>query len=393
MGDIEQQPITVKVIDGITKIDAGQWDACAGGDNPFVSHAFLTALEHSGSAAPKTGWAPYHLVIEDDAGALKGAVPMYLKSHSYGEYVFDHAWAHAFERAGGDYYPKLQVSVPFTPATGPRLLVRPAPDAARVREALIAGSTAFARQAEVSSVHVTFCSEDEWRQLGAAGFLLRNDQQFHWENQGFGDFDDFLACLASRKRKAIRKERREALENGIRIEILTGGDIGEEHWDAFYHFYMDTGSRKWGSPYLNREFFSLLGETMADKVALVMCSRDGRYIAGALNLIGADALYGRNWGCIEDHRFLHFEACYYRAIDFAIERGLARVEAGAQGQHKLSRGYLPIKTYSAHWVRDPNLRRALEDYLVHERREVDFDVKLLGAHSPFRQEDDDGTMA
>jgi hypothetical protein len=299
--------------------------------------------------------------------------------------VFDHAWAHAFERAGGDYYPKLQVAVPFTPATGPRLLVRPGPDAEHVREGLVAGAIAFARQAQVSSVHVTFCEEAEWRLLGRHGFLLRNDQQFHWENRGYADFDEFLASLASRKRKAIRKERREAMESGAVIETLTGADIHEVHWDAFHRFYLDTGNRKWGSPYLNREFFSRLGASMADKVALVMCSRGGRYIAGAFNLIGTDTLFGRNWGCIEDHRFLHFEACYYRAIDFAIERGLGRVEAGAQGQHKLSRGYLPTKTFSAHWVRDPGLRKALEDYLVHERREVDFDVRLLGAHSPFRK--------
>ncbi len=384
MGDIEQRAVTARVAASITEIRPREWDACAGADNPFVSHAFLAALEQSGSAAPETGWAPHHLVIEDDAGGLKGVVPMYLKSHSFGEYVFDHAWAHAFERAGGRYYPKLQVSVPFTPVTGPRLLVRPGPDEARTRAQLTAGCVEVARRLGVSSLHVTFCGEDEWRRLGEAGFLLRTDQQFHWRNESYGSFDDFLSGLASRKRKTIRRERREATAEGITIETLRGAEIDERHWDAFHRFYLDTAERKWGSPYLNRDFFRRLGQTMADKVVLVMGARHGHYIAGALNILGQDALYGRYWGAVEAHRFLHFEVCYYRAIDFAIEHGLSRVEAGAQGEHKLARGYLPVRTYSAHWVRHRGLRRALADYLGLERREVAAGIELLTNHSPFR---------
>ncbi len=386
MGDVEQGAVSVRLMGAISEIEAAAWDACAGADNPFVSHAFLAALEQSGSASPESGWAPYHLVVEDGAGGLSGALPMYLKSHSYGEFVFDHAWAHAYERAGGRYYPKLQVSVPFTPVPGPRLLVRPGPRAPRTRAALAAGCVEVARRLEVSSLHVTFCHEEEWRQLGNSGFLLRTDQQFHWQNQGYASFDEFLSSLASRKRKTIRKERREALASGVTIEALSGDRIDERHWDAFFGFYLDTSERKWGSPYLNRDFFRRLGETMAERVVLVMCARDGRYVAGALNLVGGDALYGRYWGCLEHHRFLHFEACYYRAIDWAIEHRLGRVEAGAQGQHKLSRGYLPSKTYSAHWVRDAGFREALEGYLRQERTEVDFDIRLLGHHSPFRKE-------
>jgi hypothetical protein len=388
MGDVEQGAVAVRLMGAITEIEAAAWDACAGADNPFVSHAFLAALEQSGSASPESGWAPYHLVIEDGAGGLSGVAPMYLKSHSYGEFVFDHAWAHAYERAGGRYYPKLQISVPFTPVPGPRLLARPGPRASRTRAALAAGCVEVARRLEVSSLHVTFCQEEEWRQLGNSGFLLRTDQQFHWQNQGYASFEEFLSSLASRKRKTIRKERREALASGVTIEALSGEGIEERHWDAFFRFYLDTGERKWGSPYLNRDFFRRLGETMAERVVLVMCARDGRYVAGALNLVGGDALYGRYWGCLEHHRFLHFEVCYYRAIDYAIEHRLGRVEAGAQGQHKLSRGYLPSKTYSAHWVRDEGFREALEGYLRQERTEVDFDIRLMGDHSPFRQEGD-----
>jgi predicted N-acyltransferase len=386
MGDIEQGAVTVRLMGAIAEVEAAAWDACAGADNPFVSHAFLSALEASGSAAPESGWAPYHLVVEDGRGGLSGALPVYLKSHSFGEFVFDHAWAHAYERAGGRYYPKLQVSVPFSPVPGPRLLVRPGPEAAQTRAALVAGAIEVARRLEVSSLHVTFCQEDEWRLLGDAGFLLRTDQQFHWENQGYASFDEFLSSLASRKRKAIRRERREALESGVTIEALSGEAIGERHWDAFFRFYLDTGDRKWGSPYLNRDFFRRLGQTMAERVMLVMCARDGHYIAGALNLVGGEALYGRYWGAIEQHPFLHFEACYYRAIDYAIEHRLSRVEAGAQGQHKLARGYLPSRTYSAHWVRDRGFHEALETYLQQERFEVDLDIRLLGDRSPFRQE-------
>jgi predicted N-acyltransferase len=389
MGDSEQQPVMARIAHRIADVGETLWDACAGTEDPFTSYAFLQALEESGCAVPETGWAPHHLVIEAPDQGVTGAVPMYLKNHSYGEYVFDHAWAHAYERAGGHYYPKLQVAVPFTPATGRRFLTPPGPNREKTIRHLLSGCIQVAQQMEVSSLHFTFPTEEEWNLLGEAGLLQRTGEQFHWRNEGYETFDDFLAQLASRKRKALKKERREALAGGeITIETLTGGDLREEHWDAFFHFYTDTGSRKWGTPYLNREFFSLIGERMADRIALVMASRGGRYIAGALNLIGAHTLFGRYWGCIEHHRFLHFEVCYYRAIDFAIERGLDSVEAGAQGPHKLARGYLPTRTYSAHWARDPQFHQALANYLTHERREVDSEIEYLGEHSPFRRDGD-----
>lgn len=380
----------IRMIDRLSAVQAPAWDACAnpGGevaDNPFLSHAFLNALEESGSVSAQTGWAPHHILLEDKAGALMGAVPMYLKNHSYGEYVFDHSWAHAFERAGGEYYPKLQVSVPFTPATGRRLLVRPAENAAQSRAALAQAAIGIAKRSNISSLHFTFLTIDEWEMLGGAGFLLRTDQQFHWENHQYRDFADFLCSLAARKRKQINKERRLAVEHGVSIEILTGDALQERHWDAFFHFYMDTGRRKWGQPYLNRKFFSLIGERMPGRIALVMCSRAGRPIAGALNFIGGDTLFGRNWGAIEDHPYLHFEACYYQAIEFAISRGLKRVEAGAQGMHKLARGYLPVLTHSAHWITEPRFRLAVQQYLEQERRMVDQDARLLSGHSPFRK--------
>jgi predicted N-acyltransferase len=380
------EAVTVKVLSGVDEVAAAEWDACAGPDNPFVSHAFLSALEHTGCASKDTGWLPRHLAIEDAAGHLIGAAPMYLKTHSYGEYVFDWGWAEAYERAGGKYYPKLQASIPFTPVTGPRLLLRgPAPEPA-VANALIAAMVEISARLDVSSLHVTFPTEDQWQLLGQRGFLKRQGQQFHWLNPGYGGFDDFLSTLASRKRKAIRKERRQALDAGITIETLTGADILPRHWEAFHRFYMDTASRKWGHPYLSRAFFARLGETLGDKVVLIMAARDGREIAGALNLRGADALYGRNWGCLEDHRFLHFELCYYRAMDFAIEAGLARVEAGAGGRHKIQRGYLPVPTYSAHWIRDANFRSAVERFLDEERHEVDFERDVLTRHGPFRKD-------
>ncbi|MEE8279613.1 MAG: GNAT family N-acetyltransferase, partial [Alphaproteobacteria bacterium] len=316
------EPVTIKVVQSIGEIAAAEWDACAGGDNPFVSHAFLSALEESGSACDATGWLPRHLSLEDKAGRLIGAVPMYLKSHSFGEYVFDWGWAEAFERAGGRYYPKLQAAVPFTPITGPRLLVRAQDAKGAVAKTLIAGMVELATRLGISSLHVTFPPRKEWELFGESGFLLREGQQFHWKNAGYASFEDFLAPLSARKRKTIRRERRQALANGIAIETLTGDDIKPHHWDAFYAFYIDTASRKWGHPYLTREFFARLGESLAEQVVLVMATRDGTAIAGALNLMGRDALYGRNWGCVEDHRFLHFEACYYRAIDFAIQNGL-----------------------------------------------------------------------
>jgi predicted N-acyltransferase len=377
--------LTVRVVERLADIDAAAWDTCAGDENPFLSHAFLEALEASGSATAKTGWLPQHLVLEDGAGRLLGAVPLYLKSHSYGEYVFDHGWASAYERAGGDYYPKLLSAVPFTPVTGRRLLhASEAPPNAQ--DILIAALVEVARRHKVSSLHVTFPTEAEWRALGAAGFLQRIGRQFHWENQGYREFEDFLAALSSRKRKQIRRERRDAAE-GLAIETLTGNAIETRHWDAFFRFYMSTSDRKWGSAYLNRKFFALLGERMADKVVLVMARKGERYVAGALNLVGRDTIYGRNWGCLGNFPFLHFEACYYRAIDFAIAHGLKRVEAGAQGQHKIQRGYLPVPTYSAHWIRDRNFARAVEDFLVRERRAVEQEMETLEDElSPFRRE-------
>ncbi|WP_412033251.1 GNAT family N-acetyltransferase [Nitratireductor aquimarinus] len=372
---------------------ASDWEALAGAGpqaagapyNPFVSHAFLSSLEESGCAVRESGWLGQHLFLRSEDGALLGAVPCYLKSHSQGEYVFDHGWADAFERAGGHYYPKLQVSVPFTPATGPRLLVRDgiAPDA--VRHALAEGLKTLTDKLGVSSVHVTFARDEDIAALDDAGFLLRTDQQFHFFNRGYENYDDFLGTLASRKRKALKKERRTALENGIEIEWLTGAGLTEAVWDDFFAFYLDTGSRKWGRPYLNRRFFSLIGERMADDILLVMARREGRYIAGAINFIGSDTLFGRNWGCIEHHPFLHFEVCYHQAIEFAIARGLSTVEAGAQGQHKLARGYEPVTTRSAHYIPHPGLRRAVAQYLELERRDVAEINRVLETHTPFRK--------
>ncbi|HWK66798.1 MAG TPA: GNAT family N-acetyltransferase [Rhizobiaceae bacterium] len=353
--------------------------------NPFVSFDFLTALEDSGCATARTGWQGHHLRLETEDGRLLGAVPCYGKSHSQGEYVFDHGWADAFERAGGRYYPKLQSCVPFTPATGPRLLT--AANAETNRAALAAGLKAVADRLGVSSAHVTFVQQADMDALENAGYLRRTDQQFHFVNEGYGSYDDFLSTLASRKRKALKAERRKALADGISIDWLTGSDITEAAWDDFFAFYMDTGGRKWGRPYLNRRFFSLIGERMADDVLLVMARRNGRYIAGAINFIGLDTLYGRNWGCIEDHPFLHFEVCYHQAIDFAIERKLKTVEAGAQGEHKLARGYLPVTVQSAHYIAHPGLRRAVADYLERERSEVARMTDYLQEHAPFRKSD------
>jgi predicted N-acyltransferase len=400
--------LRIRVAPSIAEISASDWNACANSDeslsqalesshertdsksesigyNPFISHEFLSALEASKSATSRTGWQPQHLALENDDGAIIGVAPCYLKSHSRGEYVFDAGWAEAYERAGGDYYPKVQVSVPFTPATGARLLARAGTDRTAVRTALASGLVELARLREASSVHVTFLPEAEADVLGAHGFLRRTDQQFHWENAGYAIFDDFLAALASRKRKAIRREREMALASGASVHWLTGADLTEEAWDAFFTFYMETGSRKWGRPYLTRAFFSQVGESMRDQILLVMAKRNGRYIAGALNFIGADTLYGRHWGAIEHHPCLHFEVCYYQAIAFAIARGLKRVEAGAQGEHKLARGYLPVTTHSAHYIADPGLRRAIADYLARERRYVDAAHDELAALAPFRK--------
>jgi predicted N-acyltransferase len=349
-----------------------------------LSHAFLKALEASGSASARAGWSPAHVCVEA-AGRLVAVTPTYVKSHSQGEYVFDHAWADAYCRAGGTYYPKLQIAVPFTPVTGRRFLVAPGPLQGEATTTLVAGLRALRKEIHASSIHATFLTRPEWDAFGARGFLQRTDQQFHFLNDGYASFEDFLASLASRKRKMIKRERKDAVQNGISIEHVTGRDLCEAHWDAFYAFYLDTGSRKWGRPYLTRSFFSMLGESMPDRVLLVMAKRAGRYIAGALNLIGDDALYGRNWGAIEHHPFLHFEVCYYQAIDFALARGLARVEAGAQGEHKLARGYRPAQTYSVHDIPDPRFARAVRDYLAQERAYVETAIEAYAEHVPFRR--------
>ncbi len=381
-----REEISVKVVTKISDIPAEDWDACAGDENPFVSHAFLNALEQSGSVSDRNGWLPQHLLIADENGQAAACMPIYLKNHSYGEYIFDWGWADAYERAGGKYYPKLQAAVPFTPATGPRLLVREgAPE--RYYDVLIAGMIQLARQHDVSSLHVTFPQEHEWDRLGNAGFIQRTSKQFHWENKGYETFDEFLGELNSRKRKAIKKERRQVTEQGIELYPVTGDDLTEDHWDAFYHYYMDTIDRKWGRPYLTREFFSILGETMADIAVLIFAEHEGKRVAGALNLRGADTLFGRNWGCTEDFKFLHFEACYYQAIDFAIKHKLQWVEAGAQGPHKIQRGYLPREVYSAHWIEDSNFREAVERFVEQERREVDYEIKGLMEYSPYRKTD------
>jgi predicted N-acyltransferase len=404
MGDIELNPaegehgaetFSLRVAARVRDVAAEDWDACAEGDaalapepfypaNPFISHAFLMALEESGSAMRATGWLPHHLLLEDRAGRLVGCMPCYAKSHSLGEYVFDHGWAEAYERAGGRYYPKLQASVPFTPVTGRRLLVRAGPNRKEGEALLLQAAIQITDRLGLSSLHITFPTRGEWELAGEIGCLKRTDQQFHWRNEGYSAFDDFLDSLASRKRKAIRRERREALEDGIAIEWVTGSDITEAHLDAFFAFYIDTGSRKWGSPYLTRDCFSLIAGSMPERMVLILAKRSGRYVAGALNFIGDDALYGRYWGGIEHHPFLHFEICYYQAIEFAIAGKLARVEAGAQGAHKLARGYLPVETYSAHYIADPGLRRAVADYLKRERRAVSREIALLGAESPYR---------
>jgi uncharacterized protein len=379
----------IHVHDSVGGIPAPAWDACANPDptrrNPFLSHAFLKALEDSGCVSARTGWLPQHLAIQRPDGSLAGVMPLYLKSHSRGEYVFDYGWADAFERAGGQYYPKLQSLVPFTPVTGRRLLVREAPDRATIEATLLQGACELVRMHKASSLHLTFVTEPEWRAHGETPFLRRTDRQFHWINQGYSSFDDFLAALASRKRKALKKERREAVSAGVTIEHLTGADLKEAHWDAFYKFYQDTGSRKWGSPYLNRRFFSMVGQAMREEILLIMCRREGRPIAGALNFIGGDTLYGRYWGALEDHPFLHFETCYYQAIDYAITHGLARVEAGAQGEHKLARGYVPQLTYSLHYVAHPGLRRAVAQFLAQERDAVEEEARYLAGHAPFKK--------
>jgi predicted N-acyltransferase len=372
--------IIARLGDGVSSFSAEDWDRCAGADNPFLSHAFLSVLEDSESVGARTGWQPLPIAIDGPDGRPAALMPAYAKNHSAGEYVFDHAWADAFQRAGGAYYPKLQIAVPFTPVPGRRLLTRDP----GLAPALIAAAEAVVRNNGLSSAHATFIDETEVPLFERAGWLIRVDRQFHWHNDDYASFDDFLASLSSRKRKAIRKERTAALE-GLEVEHVTGSALTEAHWDIFWLFYQDTGSRKWGRPYLTRAFFSLLGERLADRVLLVLAKRAGRPIAGALNLIGADTLYGRYWGCVEEVPCLHFELSYYQAIDIAIARGLKRVEAGAQGEHKLSRGYRPVPTWSAHYLADPGLRNAVADYLEAERRAVAEEIDYLGELTPFRK--------
>jgi predicted N-acyltransferase len=374
-------PLTLTLHRAIAEIGAAEWDACAG-DNPFVSHAFLSVLEESGSAGARTGWLPQHAALRDASGMLVACAPCYAKSHSYGEYVFDHGWADAYERAGGRYYPKLQVAAPFSPVPGPRLLRRAGVPVAALAQALGQAVEAL----DVSSVHVTFCTKEEWEALGECGWLQRVGVQFHWHNQGYGGFEDFLGALASRKRKALRRERREVAECGLTLRTLRGPEVTRAQWKAFHGFYRNTVDGRWGSAYLTPQFWPLLGERLGDRVVLMWAERDGEPIAGALNLMGREALYGRNWGCAEEVPFLHFELCYLRAIDFAIEQGLPRVEAGAQGEHKIARGYLPVETYSAHLIRHPGLSRAVAQFLEAETPAVRERMQDLATLSPYRRE-------
>lgn len=384
--------IEIHVLPALSEIPAGEWDACAcpeaadGGPpiDPFTTHRFLKALEDSGSVGPGTGWDPRYMTARK-GGTLIAVAPLYAKSHSQGEYIFDFNWAHAYENAGGSYYPKLQMAVPFTPATGRRFLTRPGYEATGA-SALIQGAVQLASNNHLSSLHITFCTEAEAIAGEQMGLMRRVSQQFHWENRGYADFDAFLASLSSRKRKTIRKERERARDFGGQITALTGDAIQPRHWDAFWRFYQDTGSRKWGTPYLTRAFFDIAQETLRDDILLIMCTRDGRDIAGAMNMIGREVLFGRYWGCVEHHDCLHFEACYYQAIDFAIAKGLDRVEAGAQGEHKLARGYLPAECHSLHWVGDKGFARAIEQFLRQERRAIEQDIEVLTSYGPFRRE-------
>jgi len=405
--------LRISVTETIGAVEAGAWDACANPNvekpdgvlgngregaaarepseteqhayNPFISHAFLGALEQSNSVGPRTGWQPRHVLARAVDGTLLAAAPCYLKSHSRGEYVFDHGWAEAYARAGGSYYPKLQVAVPFTPASGRRLLVRETANSEGIARALAGGLIEICKICGASGVHVTFAPETEFRLLGELGYLQRTDQQFHWENRGYANFDEFLGALTARKRKTIRRERHDALADGISVHWLTGSDLTEEIWDVFFEFYMETGSRKWGRPYLTRPFYSMIGQSMRERIVLIMAKRAGRWIAGAINFVGTHSLFGRHWGAIEHHPFLHFELCYYQAIDYAIAHKLPRVEAGAQGEHKIARGYLPTTTYSAHYIADPALRRAIADYLARERAYVAAAGAELATFAPFRK--------
>ena len=380
-----EKKISIEIYDRIADISSIDWNACAGLDNPFVQHAFLNALEISGSVTPETGWLAQHVLVKDEEGNPTACAPLYLKNHSYGEYIFDWGWADAFQRAGGAYYPKLQAAIPFTPATGPRLLVKKGASD-EYFEILVSAMLKIAKQHGVSSLHFTFLTKEEWKRLGNLNFMQRTSSQFHWENKNYRDFDDFLDSLVSRKRKSIKKERRRVYEEGIELFCLTGDELSEEKWDIFYGYYTDTIDRKWGRSYLTRDFFSILGETMSNLAMLVLAEHNNTPVAGALNFLGSETIFGRNWGCSQDFKFLHFEACYYQAIEYAINNKLKWVEAGAQGPHKIQRGYLPREVYSAHWIKDNSLSAAIEGFLERERKEVDHQISELMKYSPFRSE-------
>jgi len=380
-----EKKISIEIYDRIADISSTDWNACAGLDNPFVQHAFLNALETSGSVTPETGWLAQHILVKDEEGIPKACAPLYLKNHSYGEYIFDWGWADAFQRAGGAYYPKLQAAIPFTPATGPRLLVKQGASHDYF-EILVSAMLKIAKQHGVSSLHLTFLTKEEWKRLGNLSFMQRTSSQFHWENKNYRNFDDFLDSLISRKRKSIKKERRKVYEEGIELFCLTGDELSEEKWDIFYGYYTDTIDRKWGRSYLTRDFFSILGETMSNLAMLVLAKHNNTPVAGALNFLGSETIFGRNWGCSQDFKFLHFEACYYQAIEYAINNKLKWVEAGAQGPHKIQRGYLPREVYSAHWIKNDSLSAAIEGFLERERKEVDYQISELMRYSPYRSD-------
>ncbi|MEL6641114.1 MAG: GNAT family N-acetyltransferase, partial [Pseudomonadota bacterium] len=389
---MNDEAIEISAFGDLASIDQSEWDACAcpeaedGGRafDPFTTYRFLKALEDSGSVGSGTGWQPRYLVARHGETAIAVA-PLYAKGHSQGEYIFDHNWAHAYENAGGRYYPKLQMAVPFTPATGRRFLTRPGYESIGM-SAIVQGAVQIAADNELSSVHITFCTEAEAIAGEQMGLMARVGQQFHWENHDYADFDAFLSSLSSRKRKNIRKERATANSFGGGIEMLTGDDLQPHHWDAFWRFYQDTGSRKWGTPYLSRAFFDIAQDTLRDDMLLALAVDDAGPFAGALNFIGRETLYGRYWGCTAHHPCLHFELCYYRAIDYAIRKGMQRVEAGAQGEHKLARGYLPVTTHSLHWFGDPGFREAIGKYLAAEKDAVDHEIEILTSYGPFKKE-------
>ncbi|MBI36029.1 MAG: GNAT family N-acetyltransferase [Alphaproteobacteria bacterium] len=376
--------IKAKVVENISDIPEPVWDNLTESDNPFISHAFLRALEETGCVSDKTGWLPHHLVIENSRNEIIAAAPLYIKSHSQGEYVFDHGWAHAWERAGGSYYPKMQVSSPFSPVSGPRLLTGSGPDSNKGKLVLLKSLENICEKLNISSVHVTFSNQSDWEMMGKAGWIQRLGRQFHWHNRDYKNFNDFLSELTSRKRKTIRKERLSIVNQGLTVQPLVGDEITTDHWDAFYKFYVDTYDRKWGYPYLTRDFFELIQKNLGDKVVLMIASYDNTPVAGALNLRSRNALFGRNWGCIKEYKFLHFETCYYQAIDFAIDNNISIVEAGTQGPHKIQRGYEPVETYSGHYIPNESFKDAVKRFCLEEKREVEWEVQAISDYSPYK---------